>query len=716
MLKLLLLSLLFITSIFAGEKVKIYASSMETQNNIVRASDGVTVIYKDYIITADSAKYDKASGDLELYEKIRVNHGGQYKILGNYAKLNIAKKERLFRPFYMLEKESQLWISANEAKTQAETIDISSGTMSGCDPMDAIWTMDFSSSDYDTEDKWMNLYNARLYIGDIPIFYTPYFGYSLDTTRRSGLLMPQFGLSDSEGFYLEQPIYIAPHNWWDLELKPQVRTNRGAGIYQTFRFVDGKSSHGEITAGYFKENNDYFLQNNLQNDSHYGFNIKYDNNDFINQWLGTDFGGQSGIYVDVNHMNDVDYINLGTNNTENQATATQVLSRINMFYNSDNHYFGSYFKYYQDLTKATNEDTLQKLPTFQYHHYLDTFFKDHLLYSLDVQANNLQREINTNVLQTDINLPITLQTTLFDEYLNLSYKANLYMQHSRFSGEQKEPVAGLIYRDGYYARNYHTISASTQLTRSFENFSHVIGLALTYNKSGNDTKNGFYEDYVDANDTIKDKYNFYQISGIEDEMQIDFIQYIYDSSSKQIIFHRLAQKIAYTDTGDKLGELENELEYQITDYLSFYNNMFYNYDKGQFSKIFNSARVNKYGVNLSIAHLYKDSFKLSTPTTQQFTNYLTSNVSYTYDKHYSYTAAYNYDIQAQEQKNLSVGFMYKKRCWDFGIRYSENRRPILTNTGEADYLDDRYIYVSIVLKPLMQSNSASSFLTYKLPE
>ncbi|MBN2816690.1 MAG: LPS-assembly protein LptD [Campylobacterales bacterium] len=715
MLKLALLSLLLSLSLLASDKVKIYASAMESEGNIVYANKGITVIYQDYVLTAQRARYDKDSGDLELYENIRVNKGGNFKILGKYAKLNIAKKERLFEPFYMIDKDSELWLSADKGETKSEDIEISSGTLSGCNPMDPIWTLDFSSSDYNTDSKWMNVYNARLYIGDIPILYTPYFGYSLDTSRRTGLLMPQLGLSDDEGIYYEQPIYIAEQNWWDLELRPQLRTQRGEGIYSTFRFVDSKTSRGEITTGYFKEKKEFFLENSLQNDSHYGYNIEYDNSDFINQWFGTDLSGQSGMYADINHMNDVDYINLSSNDTENQNTATQVLSRINLFYNTDNFYVGTYFKYYQDLTLSNNDNTLQQLPTLHLHSYLDTLLQDHLLYALDVQSNNIQRNINTSVVQTDINLPITLQTPLFDEYLNLAYKANLYMQHSTFRGTE-ELQTNINYRDGYYARNSHTLALSTQLTKAYETFSHVIGLNLSYNRAGSDTKNGFYEDYVDMNSSEQELYSFYQISDIVDALQIDFSQYLYDTKANEILYHRLSQNIAYAENGDQLGELENELEYKLTDYLSFYNDMFFNYDELRFSKIFNSLTFNHYGLNLTASHLYKDTFDKTATGIDRYTSYLTSSIGYTYNKHYSYSAVYNYDLEAQQKKNMSIGFMYKKRCWDFGLRYSENRRPILTNTGTPDYIDDRYVYLTIVLKPLMQSNNASSFISYRLPQ
>jgi LPS-assembly protein len=672
---------------------------MESKENIVHASEGVTVLYQDYFLSAKSATYNRVTGELELFDNIRVNYKGTSKILGKYAKLNIAKKEKYFKPFYMLDKDSKVWISAGEGEALDKDYLITSGAVSGCDPTDPLWNMEFSSLDYDASDKWMNVYNMRLYFGDIPAFYTPYFGYSLDKTRRTGLLMPSVGYSSSEGVFYSQSLYIAEQNWWDLEITPQIRSHRGLGAYSTFRFVDSQHSHGSFTTGYFKEQTKYFQKYKLENQSHYGFDFLYDNNDFINQWFGTSFKGQSGIYADIHHMNDVDYINLKSSNTIEQATSKQVLSRVNMFYNTDNHYVGAYFKYYLDLAKSTNKDTLQKLPTLQYHYYQNTLLKDHLIYSLDIQSNNIQRQLGTTVVQTDINIPLTLQTNLLDEYLNISYKTNLYAQHSSFGGEAiKTPT--IAYEDGYLLRNTHTFSASTQVTKGFEEFTHVVGFGLSYTMAGGESRDGYYEDYEDYKD------QFYKISPVQEAMQLDFIQYIYDSSASQVIFHRLSQNISYEHNTTRYGELENELDYKITSYLSYYNNMFYNFDEKKLSKMINRATLNGAGVSLSVSHLYKPD-----------TSYLTSSASYRYNKHYLFSGKYDYDIELDTKKNMEIGFMYTKRCWDFGIRYAENNRPILTKAGTADSIYDKYVYFTIVLKPFMQASAAqNSLLSYKLPK
>jgi len=729
--KLFLSFLFFATLIFANtpadeQKIEIYASKLTTHDNIVNAGGGVSVIYKDYLLTAQRAHYDKRTGILELFDDIRANYQGRYKILGKYAKLNIANKERFFKPFYMLESKSDVWMSAESGTATQEEIDISHGVVSGCNPIDPLWTMEFSSSDYDTDTMWLNLYNTTLYIYDIPVLYTPYFGYSLDTTRRTGLLKPSIGFSSDEGFYYQQPIYIAEQNWWDLELLPQIRTLRGSGLYTKFRFVDSGISRGYLELGYFKERQRYFDANKLQNQSHYGYNFFYDNPNFLEQWSGIDFDGQSGLYVDINHMNDVDYINLKSSGTnDNLVTATQVLSRINIFYNTDQHYLGSYFKYYQDLTLDNNKNTLQKLPTLHYHYYLNTWLEEHMLYSFDMQSNNIWRQENKRVVQTDINLPVTLQTSLFDEYLNFSYTANFYGQFSEFNGDTNQTSAP--FRNGYYLRNTHNFTLSSELTRAYDDFSHVMSFSLSYNRAAGERKTGFYldnADYCENEANIDDfdyeaRCEFYNITDINNATKLEFIQYLYDDKAQEFLYHRMAQRISYDGSGaDRYGELENELDIKLFKrVLSYYNNMFYNYDKHSFSKILNKISYHDYGLEFSISHLYRDTFRDASTATSpsRYTRYLTSSASYEYNRHYSFDGSYNYDLQNRVKKSASIGFLYKKRCWDFGIKYGENRRPVLTQGGEASYIYDKYIYITVVLKPLMQSSKGSSFITYKLP-
>ncbi|MFA6138473.1 MAG: LPS assembly protein LptD [Sulfurimonas sp.] len=720
MLRLLSLFILLLSFVYANDTVEIFATSMDSKDNIVNAYGDVVVVYKNYHLSAKSALYDRDSGDLELYDNIRATQGNELQLLGNYAKLNIKNKEKTFKPFFMLEKKSEVWLSADEGFMRDEKLDINSGSVSGCNPNDPLWTMEFSSSDYNSDTKWLNLYNTVVYIYDIPVMYTPYVGFSLDKTRRTGLLTPALGVSDKEGFYFEQPIYIAEQNWWDLELKPQMRTNRGYGAYSTFRFKDSAISGGELTGGYFKENDSYFIEHELANKSHSGFNFKYENGDVLNQWLNQNFEGQSGLFVNINSMNDVDYINLSTNDPIKNATATQVLSRANMFYNTDENYFGTYLKYYQDLTKQSNDNTLQKLPTLQYHNYLNSLLQGHLFYSLDMQSSNIYRDINKKVVQTNLNVPVTLQTSALDEQLNLSYKTTLYSQHSTFSGVEEVPT-DTQYQNGYIAKNYNQLSASTELAKAYEEYTHVVSFGSNYSFAGGERREGFYDynkefcsDLINQSDP---RCEFYTVSQMEDVLKFDFSQYVYDSLGKQILYHKLSQAFFYEVYGTKTGELENELDYLIVDGLSYYNDSFFNYKEQSFSKLTNQLSYGVGDMTLSMAHLYKDTFLDANTGYTPYASYLTSSAKYSYNTHYSYHVDYAYDLERSKKKKSEVGMIYKKRCWDFGLRYVENNRPVLSKIGVADNsVFDRYIFFTVALTPIMSSGRGSSEFGMTLPK
>jgi len=728
MFKPFLLLLLLSSIVFSSEKVEIFATNIKLINQMVHAEGEVNVVYKDYYISAKKAQYNKENGVLELYENIRVTQGNSYKILGEYARLNIEDKQRDFKPFYMLENQTKVWMSAKEANSDEVYINVDNGTLSGCNPNKPLWKMEFSSSDYNQDTKWLNTYNNRLYIYDILVFYTPYFGYSLDRTRRTGLLRPSLGLSSDEGFYYEQTLYIAEQNWWDLELKPQIRTLRGSGLYSEFRFVDSKASSGSLKVGAFKEKDEYYEDKSLENQKHYGLDFEYKNTSFLNDWFSLNLNGQSEIYVDLHRMNDVDYINLSTNDTTTNVTAQQILSRVNMFYNDQEDYLGSYIKYYQQLSPSIgdkrsideiNKDTLQQLPVVHYHHYLETLFDNHFMYNLDVKGTNIYRSEGVGALQADIDVPITLQTSLFDDYLNVAYKTFFYAQATSFTGLNDINISK-NYNDGYFAKNYSVVQASTSLVKAFNDYTHLISFGANYTFGGIDSNDGYYENYEkicpDENNNICE---FYSVSDPDNGFEVEFSQYLFDKSGTEILFHRLSQNLIYNDDSTQdskeYGDLENELNYKITNGFNFYNNIFYSHDEDDFSRVYNRLTYNGYGIRGSLAYLYKNNFLEKDEVGEPYSKYLTSSLAYKYDEHYSYNIVYNYDVQTNLKKNLEVGFLYKKRCWDFGLRYVENNRPILSSDGDYNSVYDRYVYFTILLRPLMDAGSNPG-LSYKLPE
>ena len=705
------LLLILFSLLKAGGNLEFYATGVDSNITHMHAVGDVLVLFDEYYLSANEAIYERNSSTLELFGNIIAMKKNDYFAMGDYARINTAERERYFSPFFMLDKGSLVWLSSLEAKEKESDFVVEEGMVSGCDPNDPLWQIYFSRLDYNAETKWSNLYNARLHLYGVPVFYFPYFGYSLDFERRSGLLIPSFGLSSAEGFYYQQPLYIAVDNSWDLELRPQIRTRRGGGLYSTLRFVDSNVSKGSLSLGYFKEKTGYANEYDLAHEDHYGFDFRYENYAFLERWFGLKLSGQSGLYADVSMMNDIDYINLSENDETKNATSNQILSRINTFYNEDKHYYGMYMRYYQDMNLEDNGFTLQNLPTLQYHHYLDTLFDDHILYNADVVVRNLYRPKGKKALQAEVDIPVSLQMDLFDDYLNVGYTAYLFGQYSTFSGtpEYSNVISKGEYNNGMFGRFYHVMNASTHLSRGYENYAHTIELDATYTKAGVDYRSGYYDDKKnicsrpDAGENFE--CDFYAIKDVEEILKLQFAQYLFDSGGKQKLYHRLIQHISFDPQREKLSELENELEYQVTDTISFYTDTFYNYQRDLISKSINTMRYDDKKINFGITDLYESRESEEGP---KYTNYLTLDASYRHSSHYNYFGKYAYDLEESITKFFEVGFLYSKRCWDFGLRYVENNRPILTRNN-ADSVFDKYIYFTIMLRPI-----GGTDISYKL--
>jgi LPS-assembly protein len=691
----------------AGEKVELIGTVVDANGSLVHAKESPTLLYQDQIISADEMTYDHNSSIVEAIGSVNAFKAGQYHAISDYSKLNLETDTRYSKPYFMFDQASGAWIGSDEAKGCENKVDLSSGMLSGCDAADPLWKIHFSSADYDTQAQWVNIYNARLYIEDVPVMYLPYFGYPTDRTRRSGLLIPTFGLSSDEGLFYEQPIYWAPTNWFDATFRPQIRTSRGSGAYVDMRFVDSPHSKGSIQLGYFKEQSDYVEEKHLANDVHYGYGFNYEHRGILQDWFGLDSEAQTGLYVDASWMNDVDYFNLLRNRKIDNVTAHQILSRANGFYDDGTNYLGTYFKYYKDLTTDNNDQTLQTLPTLQYHRYTQGFLQDHLLINGDVSANNFYRPNGTSATQSDFKVPVVLQTSLFDDFLDVSYTADGFVQTTSFYGTPLNNEPKSNYSSGYYAQLAHIFALSSSLTKGYGDLTHVVVPSVSYVLAGKREYDGYYDDYRNSCDVSSSNYagqacEFFNIEDPSDKLSLGFDNFLFDTG-KQFLVDRLRQTFRYGNGGGSYyGELQNELEWEITQAISYYNQTSYNDDRNRITKEQNTLRYHDTAITAGISNYYTDDIYDNNGLSDvRYTSYWTADASYQYNRYYRAFGKIAYDYHESITKHVEVGFLYTQRCWDLGVRLVNNRRPILTNDSTTNsYIDDSYVFVSIALKPI----------------
>jgi LPS-assembly protein len=357
-----------------------------------------------------------------------------------------------------------------------------------------------------------------------------------------------------------------------------------------------------------------------------------------------------------------------------------------------------YLKHYQYLNLPDNGKTIQILPTLNYHHYLENFFGDHLLFNADVTATNFYRPDGKRAIEANLNAPFVLQTGLFDNMVDASYTANVSGRLIEFYGYPQSNETNGAYETGQYAQIDHTFKLGSSLVKSYGESTHVIAPEIAYTLAGNRKYNGYYDRYRGACTVgnTNSACEFYTLQNPSDALSLGVNNYLF-KNGKKIVADRLSQNFRYDNVGSYYGELMNELEWQIAQAVSYYNITSYNHDRARITKEINSLGYSGNIVSATINHTYTDDLRNGTAL---YSSYWSANASYQYNKHYRVFSNIAYDYHADLLKQSSIGIMYSQRCLDLGLRFVQNNRPVFTSTNGSDSVNDSYIFITLILKPI----------------
>ena len=663
------------------QKVEILAKTLDKNGTIVHAKDEVVLYSDKYIITSDEAYYDYNTSDLELIGNITIMEGINFSTRSGYAKINMNSDSGNLMPMFAYTGESKIWLKCNDAKFDARYYLTQKSILSSCDVQNPDWKIGFTTGEYDRKEQFLSTYNTLFYVADVPIFYLPYFSFPTDTTRRTGLLRPEFSFGSHEGFYYLQPIYFAPQENWDFQLNPQIRTNRGEGLHGVLRFADSPYSTGEISLGQFKEKSSYVEDNDLKNNKHYGYSITYERSKLFSGYFGKNV--EDGLWIDINYLNDIDYLNTIDNNEKNYDSLVQ--STFNYYIKRDLDYFGLYAKYYIDTSKESNADTIQELPTVQYHRFTNSIFTDNIFYSIDYKGTNYTSKEKLDSFSNEINVPISIHLPFFDDLVHFKATENFYLANVDYDDGVGTSGGGNI------VQNYHRLSLYTELAKPYEDFLHTLSFGLDYTIPGKSRKSDGFEKMLD--DTNLKELDSLVIN-TKENVSLSLIEYFYDKNGRKLVAHTLRQSILMgnlSDTEYKYLDLSNNIYIYITSDLTLTNQLSYSHEFSRFSKFQTSLKWNIEDYTTSFIHTYqKDSKDI-------VDNYLTFSVDTHYVKNYNLFASMNYDIEDDFFKSWQVGWTMKKKCWDYRLSYREEIEP---NSSTKGSINKKGIYLTFNLYPI----------------
>ncbi len=414
-----------------GEKIRIISDNSKAEMGKQAMFSGDVVFSQgDRHIAADEAILDQANEQLDANGNL-VFQDSVFTVTADSLQAQMRSNRATL-------KGAQYWIHGQQVHGDAEKLQITMNNnliltntnFTTCPPDDVSWLLEAEKIKINSEEEWGEIWNAKLRVADVPVFYIPYMTIPVSAKRKSGFLYPSFSTSTTDGVEFSTPYYwnISPE--YDLTFTPNYMSERGLFTKTEFRYLAGDAQNGRLNFEYL--GNDRMLSGNPER---YLYNWQHQGAIDKNWRVLANFTEVS----DNNYFNDL-------NSDVNRATDNQ-LSRIGEV---------SYFEHDWDIStrvqdiKVLGEDEkpYQVMPQVNFNFHNDNFWHN-LDFGFNSELTNFahqDNDVNTATrlhMAPSITLPIHGPSGSLTSQLKLM-QTNYWQQNNNPDEELDETVSRTI--------------------------------------------------------------------------------------------------------------------------------------------------------------------------------------------------------------------------------------------------------------------------------
>jgi len=609
------------------------------------------------------------------------------------------------------------------------------GTFTSCLTGDSSWHIAGSEIIQDNEEQLAEIWNARFYIGPVPIFYSPYLQIPTGDKRRSGFLIPSASYSNTDGLKLGLPYYwnISPN--FDATFTPNFISNRGVLLQNEFRYLLG------IGAGLFEF--DW-----LPDDRRYKkYKINDDNSD---RWLfHWNHGGVLDrvwrFYVDYTKVSDNRYLNdietLYGSSTDGYVSQKYSFGYADKYWN-----VALQVKEFQIFTYGGNKNAYRALPQFDLTNYQYDLgpinLQTHVQGAHFTSENKHNPEVTRLHVEPTLSLPIAerwgnfnaevkLRATHFQQKVPDSFAADYRSRTGTTAPNLKDSVNRVLpqYKMNgklVFERDMDWLTSYTQTLEP-----QVQYLYIPYKNQSNiylyDTTL-LQSDYVGL---FRDRlYSGLDRIASANQVTTGVTSRLYDKGLNER-FNISVGQIYYFEpsrTGDEtfsVGKKENtgslvwatDSYWKINDIMSIRGGLQYD-DRLNSVSIGDVAFEYRPADNklLQLSYRYASQEYIASTVTglntnrevyQQDINQIGAVISYPINANWAGVATYYYDPKLNQSNDGMIGVQYANCCWGFNV--AVERKIISWNTKEdknSDY--DNKISFNIELRGLSNNQRLST--------
>ena len=234
--------------------LEVMAAQMSARESRVEADGYVEVRQGNRRLRAGSAILDEATSKVWARGDVRFDEPG-LSVQGVEVSLDLDSHRAMIEDAEFVLTDLQLRGRANRIARRGEVLELDSAAVTSCPPGDARWQIRARSIRLDAAADTATSRHARLQLGGVPVFYSPFLRFPVSTRRSSGFLVPDF-YGGRDGVDLSVPYYLNLAPNYDATLTPRWIAQRGLGVEGEIRHRS-RQTDTELDAAFLPGDRDY---------------------------------------------------------------------------------------------------------------------------------------------------------------------------------------------------------------------------------------------------------------------------------------------------------------------------------------------------------------------------------------------------------------------------------------------------------------------------
>jgi LPS-assembly protein len=398
--------------------VDIEADQLIYERNIqtYQAHGDVEVKRDDLFLKADHARMNVATKDVTAWGNVLLREGEDV-VECERLEVNLETRVGKIYKARLFLKEQNFHITGQEAEKLGESrYRVRDGSFTTCDATRPPWRFTVKELDVTLTGQGI-AEGPAFYFEDIPVLYFPWATFPVRKERQTGFFLPEGGYSDTYGFKFKDAFYWAITKDMDATLYVDRHGDRGFKEGVEYRYAFTKDTRGQAIF--------YFIDDQVSDKNRYAFFIQHEQKLPYDFYLKGDINRVSDRFYPVDFDED-----LPDKAKIDSRSLNQLRSVLFGGKNWDQFSFIADGRVFQDLTKDSNDETVQKLPEISFFAHPQSLFKTPLFYDLTSSYVNFSREKGVEAHRWDLFPQIFYPTRFFNV---LKFESNVGLRETAYN-------------------------------------------------------------------------------------------------------------------------------------------------------------------------------------------------------------------------------------------------------------------------------------------